>query len=192
MIIAMHHLMKTSSAGLFTREPIRVLHDVSLEIGEGEIYALLGLNGAGKTTLTKLLLDLIRPTSGTALLFGMPVADGAWKSTTGYLPECFRVWKSWTPETLLFYTGRLGGLRTTELRKRIEVVLAEVELSDARNRTVGTFSKGMVQRLGIAQAILHRPRLLLLDEPTEGLDPLGRKWCANSLSTCALRASASS
>jgi len=175
MIIETDHLTKKYSGGILGREPHYALHDVSLDIREGEIFALLGLNGAGKTTFTRLLLDHLRPTSGTILLFGKPVAEGSWKGSTGYLPELFRLQKNWTPESLLSHLGSLSGLRPTELRTRIDVVLSEVGLSDARYRSIGTFSKGMVQRLGIAQAILHRPRLLILDEPTDGLDPLGRK-----------------
>lgn len=175
MLIATDHLTKAYSNGLLTKEPVHAVHDVSLEIHRGEIFAMLGLNGAGKTTFTRLLLDLVRPTAGTAFLFGTPVADGAWKSKTGYLPESFRVQKSWTPIRLLTYLAHLTGLRGAEMHRRIDTVLIDVGLSDARTRAAGTFSKGMLQRLGIAQAILHRPELLFLDEPTDGLDPVGRR-----------------
>ena len=173
-VIETDHLAKVYRTKL-GKPSITALNEVSLTVAQGEIFALLGLNGAGKSTLTKILLDLVRPTSGTVSLFGQPVSSGRWKSKVGYLPELFQAPKGLTAKALLRYIGELSGLRGKTLSGRIDEILETVGLRNALFQKVDTFSKGMVLRLGIAQAMLHEPPLLLLDEPTEGLDPLGRK-----------------
>lgn len=160
---------------------IAALDSVSATINEGEVFALLGLNGAGKSTLVKILLDLVRPTSGKALLFGEPVGSRTWKPYVGYLPELFRVPRNIAPSALLRHLGELNRLRGEKLSERIGKVLEKVGLTEVASQKVHTFSKGMVLRLGIAQTLLHEPRLLFWDEPTEGLDPLGRKLIRNLL-----------
>ncbi len=180
IIIETHNLSKTYSAN-FGRRRVTALHDVSLELQRGEIFALLGLNGAGKSTLIKILLDLVRPTSGQAFLFGKAVRSAAWKHRVGYLPELFSVHKWMNAKQVLRYLGELSGLKGKNLVKRVDETLQKVGLNDVSHQKVSTFSRGMVLRLGIAQAVLHQPELLLLDEPTEGLDPLGREMVRNLL-----------
>ncbi len=157
------------------RDHVKALDKVNIAVEEGKIFALLGPNGAGKTTLIKILLKLIKPTSGSAYIFGNPINLAKQETRIGYLPEFFRVPKYFTAFALLKYLGELSGLSGKLLTNRIEEVLSLVDLADVAYKKVSTFSKGMIQRLGIAQAILHNPELLFLDEPTEGLDPLGRK-----------------
>ncbi len=157
------------------RAHVKALDNVNIEVEEGKIFALLGPNGAGKTTLIKILLKLIKPTSGSAYIFGNPINSSKQEVGIGYLPEFFQVPKYFTAFALLKYLGELSGLSGRLLTSRIEEVLSLVDLADVAYKKVSTFSKGMTQRLGIAQAILHNPEILFLDEPTEGLDPVGRK-----------------
>lgn len=154
---------------------VKALDRVNIEVDKGKIFALLGPNGAGKTTLIKILLKLIKPTSGSAYIFGNPINSSKRETKIGYLPEFFRVPKYFTAFELLKYLGELSGLSGKFLNDRIEEVLSLVDLADVAHKRVVTFSKGMVQRLGVAQAIIHNPDLLFFDEPTEGLDPMGRK-----------------
>ncbi|HXF90491.1 MAG TPA: ABC transporter ATP-binding protein [Candidatus Nitrosotenuis sp.] len=159
----------------FRRTTTHALHNVALSVKRGEIFALLGLNGAGKSTLMKIMLDLIRPTSGEIMLFGKPIRSSHWKHKVGYLPELFAAPKFMTAEDILLYLGELGGLKRKELTTRVYDVLRTVDLFDSRNQKINTFSKGMILRLGVAQSLLNQPELLFLDEPTDGLDPSGRK-----------------
>jgi len=174
-VIATNGLTKVYRTRLPKAKPIHALQGISIEVNKGEIFALLGLNGAGKTTLVKLLLDLVRPTSGAAFLFGEPVSSGKWKPRVGYLPELFQARKNLSARAVTRFLGELSGLKGHDLRKGVEEVLEQVGLEAVKSQKVATFSKGMVTRLGLAQALLHKPSLLFLDEPTEGLDPLGRK-----------------
>jgi len=162
-------------------EFVHALQDVSMSVGEGQVFALLGLNGAGKSTLTKIFLDLVRANSGEVLLFGEPARTSGWKRHVGYLPELFSAPGSMTIRGVLHYLGQLSGLRGTILNQRVNAELEELSLTDLSERRVSTLSKGNVLRLGIAQALLHQPRLLFLDEPTEGLDPAGRRMIRNLL-----------
>jgi ABC-2 type transport system ATP-binding protein len=148
--------------------------DLSLRVAAGEIFGFLGPNGAGKTTSIKMLLALIEPTSGTGQLLGAPIGDRAARARIGFLPEHFRFHDTLTAAELLRFHGRLYGLRGAALEARIDWLLARVDLLDAAARPVRSFSKGMLQRVGLAQALLNEPRLVFLDEPTSGLDPLGR------------------
>ncbi|MDW7982803.1 MAG: ABC transporter ATP-binding protein [Thermomicrobium sp.] len=151
------------------------VEDLSLTVGYGEVFGFLGPNGAGKTTAVKMLVGLIRPTAGTGFVLGRPLGDYEARRQIGYLPELFRFHDWLTGEELLDLHGQLYGLSRTERRRRIPDVLELVGLSEAARRRVRTYSKGMQQRIGIAQALLGSPRLVILDEPTSALDPLGRR-----------------
>jgi ABC-2 type transport system ATP-binding protein len=148
--------------------------DLSLRVGAGEIFGFLGPNGAGKTTSIKMLLALIEPTSGTGHVMGAPLGDRAARAHIGFLPEHFRFHETLTATELLRFHGRLYGLRGVSLEARIDRLLTRVDLVEAADRPLRGYSKGMLQRVGLAQALLNDPRLVFLDEPTSGLDPLGR------------------
>ena len=154
---------------------VRALDGVTLSVGKGEIYGLLGRNGAGKTTLVKILLSIVRPSSGEARLLERPVSDPKARERVGYLPEDHRFPEYHTGESALDYFGALSGVPGDERRRRIPGLLERMELTDAASRKIRTYSKGMKQRLGLAQAILHDPDVIFLDEPTDGVDPVGRK-----------------
>jgi ABC-2 type transport system ATP-binding protein len=148
--------------------------DLSLRVGEGEVFGFLGPNGAGKTTSIKMLLALVEPTSGTGRVMGAPLGDRGARASIGFLPEHFRFHDTLTGTELLRFHGRLYGLRGIALEARIDRLLTRVDLLDAADRPLRGYSKGMLQRVGLAQALLNEPRLVFLDEPTSGLDPLGR------------------
>jgi ABC-2 type transport system ATP-binding protein len=148
--------------------------DLSLHVGAGEIFGFLGPNGAGKTTSIKMLLALVEPTSGTGQLLGAPLGDRGARARVGFLPEHFRFHDTLTATELLRFHGRLYGLRGVSLDARIDQLLTRVDLLDAADRPLRGYSKGMSQRVGLAQALLNEPQLVFLDEPTSGLDPLGR------------------
>jgi ABC-2 type transport system ATP-binding protein len=143
-------------------------------VDEGEIFGFLGPNGAGKTTSIKMLLALIEPSSGTGHVMGAPLGDRAARARVGFLPEHFRFHETLTATELLRFHGRLYGLRGITLDARVDRLLTRVDLFDAADRPLRGYSKGMLQRVGLAQALLNEPRLVFLDEPTSGLDPLGR------------------
>jgi len=149
------------------------LNGLSLEVTKGEVFGLLGPNGAGKTTLIKSILGLISVKSGSISIFGAGGTPEA-RRRLGYMPEIANYYWFMTAAEILNIFGGLSGMQKTELKRRIESVLALVGLSGQKNRLVKTFSKGMQSRLNVAQAILHDPELLILDEPFSGLDPLGR------------------
>jgi ABC-2 type transport system ATP-binding protein len=151
------------------------LHDLTLTVPAGEVFGFLGPNGAGKTTAMKILLGLVRPSGGQALVFGRPPAEPAARRRVGYLPEHFRFQEWATGAELLEFHGRLAGLGAAERAARIPELLARVGLEGRGGERVRRYSKGMTQRLGLALAILHRPDLVLLDEPTSALDPMGRR-----------------
>ncbi len=157
----------------FRREPVHALQDISLEIPAGEVYGLLGPNGSGKSTAMKIVLGLVSPTSGTTSLFGMDSRQVESREQVGFLPENPYFYKYLTGlETLLFF-GKLCGLRGTALNDKARALLKTVGLSEAADRRLGGYSKGMLQRIGLAQALVGDPRLLVLDEPTAGVDPAG-------------------
>jgi ABC-2 type transport system ATP-binding protein len=151
------------------------LHDLTLTVRPGEVFGFLGPNGAGKTTTIKILTGLVSATAGEARIFGRPVADRLARARVGYLPEHFRFHDWLTGSDLLDFHGRLSDLSAAERRERIPEVLRLVGLTGRGDERVRGYSKGMQQRLGLAQAILHRPDLVLLDEPSSALDPVGRR-----------------
>jgi ABC-2 type transport system ATP-binding protein len=151
------------------------LHDLTLTVQPGEVFGFLGPNGAGKTTTIKILTGLVGATAGEARIFGQPVADRRARDRVGYLPEHFRFHDWLTGASLLDFHARLAGLSAAERRARIATVLELVGLTGRGDERVRGYSKGMQQRLGLAQAILHRPDLVLLDEPSSALDPVGRR-----------------
>jgi ABC-2 type transport system ATP-binding protein len=153
----------------------QVLHDLTLSVGQGEIFGFLGPNGAGKTTTMKILTGLVRPSAGEARIFGLDPSGPEARQRLGYLPEQFRFHGWQTGEEVLMLHGRLAGLSESEVRKRIAPALHRVGLEGRGGERVQQYSKGMTQRLGIAQAIIHRPGVVLLDEPTSALDPVGRR-----------------
>jgi len=148
--------------------------DLSLSVGRGEVFGFLGPNGAGKTTSLKMLLGLIEPSAGTARVLGAPLGNRAARARVGFLPEHFRFHEWLTGHELLLFHGRLYGLSGSVLRSRIDELLTRVDLVEAADRALRTYSKGMLQRVGLAQALLNQPDLVFLDEPTSGLDPIGR------------------
>jgi ABC-2 type transport system ATP-binding protein len=148
--------------------------DLSLTIGRGEVFGFLGPNGAGKTTSIKMLLGLVEPSGGRGTVLGAPLGDRRARGRIGFLPEHFRFHDALSARELLRVHGRLHGLRGALLERRVEALLDRVDLHDAADRPLRQFSKGMVQRAGLAQALIAEPELVFLDEPTSGLDPLGR------------------
>ncbi|MDX1622664.1 MAG: ABC transporter ATP-binding protein [Gemmatimonadota bacterium] len=161
--------------GAFGRDPVHALRPLDLEVGRGEIFGLLGPNGAGKTTLVKLLLGLVHPTEGDAAIFGRPIHDPEARRPVGYLPEEHRFPRFLTARHALRLYARMAGVPASEREERADALLATVRLEGAADRKIREFSKGMSERLGIAQALLSRPRLLVLDEPADGVDPVGRR-----------------
>ena len=148
--------------------------DLSLTLKRGEVFGFLGPNGAGKTTSLKMLLGLIEPTAGSGTLLGRPIGDRVTRGRVGFLPEHFRFQDWLTGRELLRFHGKLYGLRGRALEARADQLLARVDLLDAADRPIKGYSKGMTQRVGLAQALLNEPDIVFLDEPTSGLDPLGR------------------
>lgn len=148
--------------------------DLTLAVHAGEVLGFLGPNGAGKTSTMNVLLGFVPPTSGTANIFGVNVQQTIARQRLGYLPELTYYYKFLTAEELLRFYSRIFGIEKAERERRIDAVLKLVELEHARKRLIKTYSKGMQQRVGLAQALINNPDLLILDEPTSGLDPLGR------------------
>lgn len=173
--VAVENLEKTYRSGLLGRDRVTALQDVSLQVAPGEIFGLLGPNGAGKTTLVKSLLGLVTPTRGEARLLGQPTHAPAARQRVGYLPENHRFPEFLTTEKMLDLYGQVGGVDAATRRRRIAELLERVGLADHRTAKIGTFSKGMRQRAGLAQALLGDPDVLFLDEPTDGVDPVGRR-----------------
>jgi ABC-2 type transport system ATP-binding protein len=162
--------------GAFRGQDVHALNDLSLDVNEGEIFGYLGPNGSGKTTTIKMLLGLIFPTKGTIEVFGShAISSAAVKKNIGYLPEGAYYPDFLRGEEILSYYGKLYGLRGADLKRRIDVTLDMVGMEHARKRLLRGYSKGMRQRIGLAQALISDPKLLILDEPTTGLDPIARK-----------------
>src|SRR5271169_4161732 len=168
-------LEKTYKVGFWRKHPKRALEPLHLTVEEGEIFGFLGPNGAGKTTTLKLLMGLVFPTAGTARILGREWTDPEVKAQIGFLPEQPYFYDYLTAHELLDYYGQLSGVAAQDRKRRIPEVLARVGLTDVKGVQLRKFSKGMLQRAGIAQAILHNPKLVFFDEPMSGLDPLGRR-----------------
>lgn len=151
------------------------VRDLSLVVRRGEIFGFLGPNGAGKSTSIKMLLGLVSPSGGHALILGAPAGDVDTRRKIGFLPEDFRFYTWLTATELLYLHGRLCGMTAVKLRERIPAMLELVGLTPHRETKLREFSKGMLQRIGLAQALIHEPELIFLDEPTSGLDPMGRR-----------------
>ncbi len=172
-------LEKTYSVGFWRKRPRRALRPLTLTVEDGEIFGFLGPNGAGKTTTLKMLMGLVFPTGGTARILGMELDDPRMKAQIGFLPEQPYFYDYLTARELLRYYGQLSGVEATQLSGKADAVLERVGLKDAANVQLRKFSKGMLQRVGIAQAILHDPKVGFLDEPMSGLDPMGRREVRN-------------
>jgi ABC-2 type transport system ATP-binding protein len=168
-------LTKTYQVGFWRKRPKCALRPLDLRVEEGEIFGFLGPNGAGKTTTLKLLMGLVYPTAGSARILGSAINDPRMKAEIGFLPEQPYFYDYLTAAELLEYYAQLSGLAPKDRKLRVSSVLARVGLPDVADMQLRKFSKGMLQRVGIAQAILHDPRVLFFDEPMSGLDPIGRR-----------------
>jgi ABC-2 type transport system ATP-binding protein len=157
------------------RQKVLAVRDLNLEVAEGEVYGLLGPNGSGKSTTLKILLGLVTASRGVTEIFGQDSRDYRSHADVGFLPENPYFYKYLTAEETLRFYGRICGIRGRKLDERINELLALVGMEDARHRRVGGYSKGMLQRIGLAQALIQDPRLLVLDEPTAGVDPAGSR-----------------
>jgi ABC-2 type transport system ATP-binding protein len=173
-LIQVDHLGKTFRQGFWMRK-VEAVRDVSFDVRAGQIYGFLGPNGAGKTTTIKMLTGLIAPTTGRATVFGEPIGTARAMRKVGFLPENPYVYPYLTPREFVEMCGRLSGLKLRGLRRRAEEVLGLAGVLYAADRAVRRLSKGMVQRTGLAAALVADPELLILDEPMSGLDPVGRK-----------------
>jgi ABC-2 type transport system ATP-binding protein len=173
--IATEGLTKDYRVGFWRPRPYRALDGLTLAVEPGEVFGFLGPNGAGKTTTLKLLMQLVFPTSGRATILGRPLGDPATKRRVGFLPENPYFYDYLTAEELLTYFAGLFGLRGEERRRRVAQLLDLVQLGAERRLPLRKFSKGMVQRVGLAQALVNDPEVIVLDEPMSGLDPLGRR-----------------
>jgi ABC-2 type transport system ATP-binding protein len=176
----MAHAVETNNLGKSYRLGLRArvvtaLDALDLKVDEGSIFGFVGPNGAGKSTTIKILVGLIRASRGEASIFGTPISDPHARNVVGYLPENPSFHDFLRPAEVLRLMGQLSGMTSADIARRTDELLALVGLDHARDLTVRKFSKGMVQRLGIAQAMIHDPPLLILDEPMSGLDPIGRK-----------------
>ncbi len=175
-VIETKDLSKEYNAGRLSKQKVNALNNFTFTVNEGEIFGLLGPNGAGKTTLIKILLAITFPTRGTAKVFQMDASNSKWKSKVGYLPENHKFPSYLTGEQVLSYYGRLSGVKSgVEFQKKINEMLEVMNLTKWRKTKIKKYSKGMMQKLGLAQAMLNEPDLIFLDEPTDGVDPIGRK-----------------
>jgi ABC-2 type transport system ATP-binding protein len=173
--IETHELSKDFLTGFWRPRPYRALDRLTLSVDEGEVFGFLGPNGAGKSTTLKLLMQLLYPTSGSARILGRPVGDLSVKQRLGFLPENPYFYDHLTAEELLRYFARIFGFRGADAAARVARVLDDVGLGAERRLRLRQYSKGMVQRVGLAQALLNEPDVVFLDEPMSGLDPLGRR-----------------
>lgn len=173
-MVSIQGISKTFREGLSSRK-VQALQRLTLEIASGEVFGFLGPNGAGKSTSIKVLLNLIRPDAGKATILARDVSDRRVRQHVGYLPENPYFYDYLNAEELLWFGGRSSGMDAADLRHKIPALLERVGLLEARKRPLRTYSKGMVQRAGLALALIHDPAVVILDEPMSGLDPVGRK-----------------
>lgn len=167
--------LKKQFKSSFGKAKITALDGIDFTVGEGEMFGLLGPNGAGKTTTVKILLGLTHATSGSATVCGLPVTDPESRRHVGYLPEGHKIPNYLTARQALTIFGRMSGMDGARIKERIPVVLEQVRMAQWIDVRIKKYSKGMTQRLGLACALIHQPKLLLLDEPTDGVDPVGRR-----------------
>ena len=172
--VQINHLVKEFHSS-FRKSKLRAVDRVSLTIMPGEVYGLIGPNGSGKSTTMKALLGLLRPTAGSCHVFGKNSLKTDSRQEIGFLPENPYFYKHLNGEETLRFYAKLCGMRGKEVARRVDEMLELVSLQDARKRRIGGYSKGMLQRIGLAQALIHEPRLLILDEPTAGVDPVGSR-----------------
>ncbi|MGH9361172.1 MAG: ABC transporter ATP-binding protein, partial [Thermoanaerobaculia bacterium] len=172
-MVVLERVTKVYRGLLWRRRQVRAVEGLSLEVESGEIFGLLGPNGSGKTTTIQILLGLLAPTSGTVRVFGGAPGERSARRRTGYLPEEFSGYEFLSGEENLRFYGGFYGIGRAEVRRRAEELLRLLDLWDDRRRRLRDYSKGMRRRIGLAQCLLHEPELIVLDEPTNGLDPLG-------------------
>jgi len=172
--VEVKNLTKVFSRSL-RKDYVVAVEDLSFSVAPGEVYGLIGPNGSGKSTTMKVVLGLMAPTTGTTRVFGVDSHEVRSRNQIGFLPENPYFYKHLTGYETLRFFGKLCGLRGRELKGRANELLTLVELEHARNRRLGGYSKGMLQRIGLAQALIQRPRLVVLDEPTAGVDPIGSR-----------------
>lgn len=168
-------LTKDYHVGFWRQRPYRALDGLTMSVEEGEVFGFLGPNGAGKSTTLKLLMGLIFPTAGTARILGRPIGDRTMRRQIGFLPENPTFYDHLTAEELLHYFAGLSGVSASARRQRVTAVLDEVGIGGERRLRLRSYSKGMIQRVGVAQALVSEPRVVFFDEPMSGLDPLGRR-----------------
>ena len=174
VIVHVEDIVKDFRPGFGVRKK-RVLHGITFDVREGEIFGFVGPNGAGKTTLLKVLMGLIRPSSGHATILGHDVSETAFRRHVGFQPENTYFYDYLTAREILRFYARLSGVSKSTREGRVDTLLGQVGLSHAADTRLRTYSKGMLQRVGIAQALVHDPSVVFLDEPMSGLDPIGRK-----------------
>jgi ABC-2 type transport system ATP-binding protein len=179
--IEIDNLTQDYLIGFWRRRPVRALDGLSLRVEAGEVFGFLGPNGAGKTTTFKILTRLIRPTSGTASILNRPLDDLRMRGRIGYLPEQPYFYDYLTAREFLIYCGALCDLPREEARRKTDELIKQVGLSESADKQLRKFSKGMLQRIGLAQALINDPEVLFLDEPMSGLDPLGRREVRNMI-----------
>lgn len=177
-MIRFDHVSKEYRSGV-GRKRVKALIDLDLEVPRGEVFGFLGPNGAGKSTAIKTLLHLIRPDCGDVTILGRAVSDPEVRRHVGYLPENPYFYDYLTAEELLWFGGKSAGMAAEAIRRRSAMLLERFNLSGAAKRRLSSYSKGMVQRAGLALALIHDPQVAILDEPMSGLDPLGRKMVAD-------------
>jgi ABC-2 type transport system ATP-binding protein len=173
--IEIQDLAKTYLVGFWRKRPKVALRPLNLTVQEGEVFGFLGPNGAGKTTTLKLLMGLVSPTSGTARILGMELGNPRVHAQIGFLPEQPYFYDHLTGRELLTYYAQLSGIRGKERSSRVNAMLTRMGLEGSADVQLRKFSKGMLQRVGLAQAVLHDPKVVFLDEPMSGLDPMGRR-----------------
>ncbi len=172
--VEIRHLVKDFKTS-FKRQTLRAVDDVSIRIMPGEVYGLIGPNGSGKSTTMKALLGLVAPTSGQCAIFGKDSLKTDSRNEVGFLPENPYFYKHLSGEETLRFYGKLCGIKGARLKGRVKELLELVDLEGAAHRRIGGYSKGMLQRIGLAQALIQEPRLVILDEPTAGVDPVGSR-----------------
>lgn len=172
--IEIRGVSKTFRGDLGSKE-VKAIKEINLEVEAGEVFGFLGPNGAGKSTTIKILLNLIYADSGSAFILDKDVRDKNVRKNVGYLPENPYFYDYLSAEELLWFSGRVSGMGKETIKERSDALLAKVNLQQAQQRQIRTYSKGMVQRAGLAMALIHDPQVVILDEPMSGLDPLGRK-----------------